>query len=240
MWNKIKEVFNTIFNINPIYIGKKKYVEKLIRESEIKKDLESMNTLSKFDRFKNRRIVCLCGSTRFKEAYEKANREESAKGRIVLTVAMYGHLEGLNMDSFEKRTFDEVHYDKILLADEILVLNVNKYIGLSTYAEIQVAIKYGRRVRFLEEFDGMDMYLENIRRSNTPDTVSLKDTEAYFKRDLDSTTIFKRVDAFTNNNLSGSVVDRIYCYQFLDGEIAGIVAFDNIYQSVYNVYTPKG
>ncbi len=240
MWNKIKEIFGMIFNINPIYIGKKRYVEKLIKDSEIKKDLESMNTLSKFNQFKNRRIVCLCGSTRFKEAYEKANREESAKGRIVLTVAMYGHLEGLKMDSYEKRTFDKVHYDKILLADEILVLNVNKYIGLSTYAEIQFAVKYGRRVRFLEEFDGMDMYLENIKRSVTPTTSAVKDTEAYFKEYLDCTTIFKRVDAFTNNNLSGSAVDRIYCYQFLNGEVCGIVAFDNIYQSVYNVYTPKG
>lgn len=210
MWNKIKEVFNTIFNINPIYIGKKRYVEKLIKDSEIKKDLESMNTLSKFNQFKNRRIVCLCGSTRFKEAYEKANREESAKGRIVLTVAMYGHLEGLKMDSYEKRTFDEVHYDKILLADEILVLNVNKYIGLSTYAEIQFAVKNNRKVRFLEEFDGMDMYLENIRRSNIPDTSALKDTEAYFKTDLDNNTIYKRTDNWTNNNLSGSVVNRIY------------------------------
>lgn len=80
----------------------------------------------------------------------------------------------------------------------------------------------------------------NLKNIIKPDTVALKDTEAYFKRTLDSTTIFKRVDAFTNNNLSGSVVDRIYCYQFLNGEVCGIVAFDNIYQSVYNVYTPKG
>lgn len=70
MWNKIKEIFGMIFNINPIYIGKKRYVEKLIKDSEIKKDLESMNTLSKFNQFKNRRIVCLCGSTRFEQPYE--------------------------------------------------------------------------------------------------------------------------------------------------------------------------
>jgi hypothetical protein len=240
MWYKIKEIIGMVFNINPFYIGKKRYIEKLIKESEIKKDLESMNILSKFNQFKNRRIVCLCGSTRFKEVYEKANREESAKGRIVLTVAMYGHLEGLNMDSHEKRTFDEVHYDKILLADEILVLNVNKYIGLSTYAEIQFAVKNNRRVRFLEEFDGMDMYIENIRRSNTPTTTAIKDTEAYFKTDLNSSAIYKRTDDWTNKLLSGGVVDRIYCYQFLGGEVFGIIAFDNIYQSVYNVYTPKG
>ena len=38
-------------------------------------------------------IVCLCGCTRFKDAYEKANREETLAGRIVLTVGFFGHQE---------------------------------------------------------------------------------------------------------------------------------------------------
>ncbi len=47
--------------------------------------------------FNGRKIVCLCGSTKFKEAFEKANREETSNGNIVLTVAMFGHLEGLDI-----------------------------------------------------------------------------------------------------------------------------------------------
>ena len=86
--------------------------------------------------FNGRKIVCLCGSTKFKEAFERANKEETAKGKIVLTVAMFGHLEGLDMSSDIKKTFDEVHFDKILLADERFVLNVNGYIGESTKKEI--------------------------------------------------------------------------------------------------------
>lgn len=31
-------------------------------------------------------IVCLCGSTRFGEAYQKANLEETLAGKIVLTI----------------------------------------------------------------------------------------------------------------------------------------------------------
>lgn len=101
--------------------------------------------------FNGRKIVCLSGSTKFKEAFEKANKEETAKGNIVLTVAMFGHLEGLNMNSQMKKTFDEVHFDKILLSDEILVLNVGGYIGESTRNEIDYAIKNGKIVKYLEK-----------------------------------------------------------------------------------------
>lgn len=101
--------------------------------------------------FNGRKIVCLCGSTKFKEAFDKANREETSKGNIVLTVAMFGHLEGLDMNSDTKKIFDEVHFDKILLADEILVLNVNKYIGESTKNEINYAIKHNKKIIYLEE-----------------------------------------------------------------------------------------
>ena len=33
-----------------------------------------------------RKIVCLCGSTRFSEAFRKANFDETLKGNIVLTI----------------------------------------------------------------------------------------------------------------------------------------------------------
>lgn len=98
-----------------------------------------------------RNVVCLCGSTKFKEAFIEANRTESINGNIVLTVAMFGHLEGLDMSGPEKAVFDELHFDKISLADEILVLNVKGYIGESTRKEIEFAKKIGKRIRYLEE-----------------------------------------------------------------------------------------
>lgn len=36
-------------------------------------------------------VVCLCGSTRFKEAFVEANRCETLAGRIVLSVGLFGH-----------------------------------------------------------------------------------------------------------------------------------------------------
>lgn len=105
-----------------------------------------MNYFKKKDR---RKIVCLCGSTKFKDTFANATRTESLDGNIVLSVAMFGHLEGLNMDGPEKELFDKLHFEKIELADEILVLNVNGYIGESTKREIEYAKQLNKPIRYL-------------------------------------------------------------------------------------------
>lgn len=96
------------------------------------------------------KVVCLCGSTKFKAQYEQANREETLKGHIVLSVGLFGHIEGLEMNGAEKGMLDELHLRKIDLADEVLVLNVGGYIGSSTKNEIQYALDLGIPVRYLE------------------------------------------------------------------------------------------
>lgn len=68
-------------------------------------------------------IVCLCGSTRFKQAFIAANRTETLAGKIVLSVGMFGHDEGIDMDGPVKKMLDELHLRKIDRADEVLVLN---------------------------------------------------------------------------------------------------------------------
>lgn len=96
------------------------------------------------------RIVCLCGSTRFKDTFIGANRTETLLGNIVLTVGMFGHEEGLDMNGRIKQRLDELHKRKIDLADEILVLNVGGYIEESTRSEIEYALRHGKAVRYLE------------------------------------------------------------------------------------------
>jgi len=103
------------------------------------------------------RIVCLCGSTRFGEAFREANLSETLAGRIVLTVGcdMRSDAE-LFADMGEKELaqvkarLDELHLRKIDLADEILVLNVGRYVGPSTSREVEYARLTGKTVRWLE------------------------------------------------------------------------------------------
>lgn len=96
-------------------------------------------------------VVCLCGSTRFCEAFQDANLQETLAGRIVLSVGSYLRSdESLGLDAETKARLDQLHLRKIELADEVLILNVGGYIGESTARELAHARKLGRVVRFLE------------------------------------------------------------------------------------------
>lgn len=101
-------------------------------------------------------VVCLCGSTRFYEAFQRANYAETMAGRIVLTVGFYPHSaaqahgEAVGCTPEQKALLDDLHKRKIDLADEILVLNVGGYVGESTASEIGYAVAHGKRVRWLE------------------------------------------------------------------------------------------
>jgi hypothetical protein len=103
------------------------------------------------------KIVCLCGSTRFKKAFDIANYEETIKGNIVLSVGFYVHAkegehgEQVGCSPELKIKLDELHKRKIDLADEVFVLNVYGYIGDSTFSEIEYAKLHNKPVRYLEK-----------------------------------------------------------------------------------------
>jgi nucleoside 2-deoxyribosyltransferase len=102
-------------------------------------------------------IVCLCGSTRFGDAFRRANYEETLAGKIVLTIgcdmksddALFDHLSEEEKAEI-KAELDELHLRKIDLADEVLILNVGGYIGESTRRELGYARAKGKAIRYLE------------------------------------------------------------------------------------------
>ena len=104
------------------------------------------------------KVVVLCGSTRFMDAFHDAGWRETLKGNIVLSVGVVttsadGHAgEALGPDTVEM--LDELHWRKIDLADEVLVLNVGGYIGYSTHREIEYAEMTEKPIRYLESTDG--------------------------------------------------------------------------------------
>lgn len=102
-------------------------------------------------------IVCLCGSTRFMEAFQAANLKETMAGKIVLSVGCNTKADSDIFKFYEyedmigaKGALDELHKRKIDLADEVLVLNVDGYIGDSTRSEIEYAEANGKPVRYLQ------------------------------------------------------------------------------------------
>ena len=107
------------------------------------------------------KVVTLCGSTRFKDEFMKAQKDLTLKGYIVISVGLFGHSGDQevweNMDegtlTKTKEMLDDMHKRKIDMADEIFVINVNGYIGDSTKSEIEYANKTGKKVNYLEEIN---------------------------------------------------------------------------------------
>ena len=100
------------------------------------------------------KVVTLCGSTRFKEEFFKAQKEWTLQGCIVISVGLFGHSGDDEVwTKGTKEMLDDMHKRKIDMADEIFVINVGGYIGSSTRSEIEYAEKNGIAVRYLEPID---------------------------------------------------------------------------------------
>ena len=107
----------------------------------------------------NYKVITLCGSTRFKDEFMKAQKELTLKGNVVISVGLYGHSGDAevweNMDegtlTKTKEMLDDMHKRKIDMADEIFVINVGGYIGDSTRSEINYAKEHGKIINYLEK-----------------------------------------------------------------------------------------
>jgi hypothetical protein len=96
-------------------------------------------------------IVCLCGSTRFSQAFQEANLRETLVGKFVLSIGCDTKSDrDLALGPVDKTALDLLHFFKIDLAHEVLVLNVGGYIGESTRREIAYARRSGKLIRWLE------------------------------------------------------------------------------------------
>ncbi|MBR5427300.1 MAG: hypothetical protein IK118_03040 [Clostridia bacterium] len=107
------------------------------------------------------KVITLCGSTRFRSAFEEAQKRLTLEGNIVISVGLFGHAGDSevweNMDegtlTKTKQMLDDMHKRKIDMADEIYVINVGGYIGASTRSEIEYAQATGKPVLYLENAD---------------------------------------------------------------------------------------
>ena len=91
--------------------------------------------------------VCLCGSTKFLDAFQRANIELTKRGLSVVTISMClpRNAQDNQEDAALKELLDLVHFNKILRADAVFVVG-DGYIGRSTAREILWAEMQGKPV----------------------------------------------------------------------------------------------
>lgn len=105
------------------------------------------------------KVITLCGSTKFKDAFIEVQKQLTLEGNIVISVGLFGHAgddevwEGMDEGTLTetKMMLDDMHKRKIDMADEVFVINIGGYIGDSTRSEIEYAEMTGKPVRYLNE-----------------------------------------------------------------------------------------
>lgn len=94
-------------------------------------------------------IICLVGSTQFREAYRREFARLTFEGNIVQTCGCFhGDPE---WGTAPKGMLDELHKRKIDISDFVFVINLGGYIGDSTRSEIEYAKRTGKLIFYLEE-----------------------------------------------------------------------------------------
>ena len=95
------------------------------------------------------KVVVLSGSIRFwdkiQELHEKLELED---GYVV--IGIIPHVMPRDFTPEEEELLDELHREKIKLADALYVVNVNGYIGNSTRSEIEFAKQLGKEIIYFE------------------------------------------------------------------------------------------
>lgn len=104
-------------------------------------------------------IITLCGSAKYQYAFQYWNKFLTLKDNVVLSLAVLPSFMGSKnwYDEETKTLLDKVHRDKIDISDAVFVITgsvgdidkrsqKNAYIGKSTTAEINHAIRNGKKV----------------------------------------------------------------------------------------------
>lgn len=100
-------------------------------------------------------MVCLCGSTRYWETFRDVGFDLTMAGIMVLSIGICAPDSTTFHDPSDPKTIaikkmlDRLHKRKIDFSDQVLVLNVDGYIGSSTASEIDYANSIGSTVRYL-------------------------------------------------------------------------------------------
>lgn len=123
-----------------------------------------------------RKVITVCGSTKFKEETLKAIKMLEDRGCVALAVGSFMHADDLQIHADTKKEYDRLHLDKIRMSHGIFVVNPGRYIGESTQNEIKLAKSLGLDIKYMvdpadprnirEAVKKFTVHMENKLRKN--------------------------------------------------------------------------
>lgn len=97
------------------------------------------------------KVITICGSLKFRNEIMAVAAKLTLKGNVVLTPFI---INKSLLTKDEKIMLGNVHKEKIKLADKILIMNVNNYIGDNTKNEIEFAKKLNKEIIYYTNIRG--------------------------------------------------------------------------------------
>lgn len=102
------------------------------------------------------KVITVCGSYKYEKEMKEITEEMALQGNCMITPI---ELTKSNKEAYTEEQaimLDKMHKEKIKLADAILVVNVNGYIGNSTKSEIEFAKSLNKEI----------LYYTDLKRKN--------------------------------------------------------------------------
>ena len=97
-------------------------------------------------------VVCMCGSTRFKDDFLEWNKKFTLQNFIVVMPGVFAH-SGDEITEEQKEKLDQLHKRKIAMADCVFVVDKDGYIGNSTREEIGFAKALGLDIFYMSQME---------------------------------------------------------------------------------------
>lgn len=96
------------------------------------------------------KIITICGSLKYQKEMMNIAEQLALKGNCVLTPVYPVSINERTENQL--KLLKEEHFKKIELSDEIMIVNVNNYIGDSTKLEIDYANKLNKKISFYTDY----------------------------------------------------------------------------------------
>lgn len=94
------------------------------------------------------KVITVCGSYKYKKEMTEITEKMALKGNCMLTPIELSKPKKEDYTEEEAKMIAQMHKEKIKLADAILVVDVDGYIGSSTKSEIEYAKSLNKEVLY--------------------------------------------------------------------------------------------
>lgn len=95
--------------------------------------------------------IAIIGSTKFAKQFKTSAQYFQILGYVVLTTFIYDGADGRPISEAMQIMFEELGCQRIAMADEVFVVNVNGYIGENTKKELEFAKSIGKPISYYTE-----------------------------------------------------------------------------------------